>query len=441
MDSTSLIASEAPTLLSVASEDGQKENATRAATLEASVAFATELSTTEYSTESNACQVSASPTLAEIEAAIADAARKRIESAHRELTDTHERIERERAARDHTQQAAQERASQTQSALDGLADERAALENRARAFLGGEELQAMLGKIHLAFNARQLELEDTLAVARTDEAEAQEDIQAADLTDALELQLAEQEVERLETAAPETAKAIRQAESVSQLLAAARQALEEGLLRDVSVLLDQAKAANADSSGSAHTCPGGRCQGDKQVEIVEAEQALAEAKQAQLARDLIARIKANADQPGALKRIGEMMREAQAAGVADKVAPYAERAWQIARNAANARFGQARPVADHLAKEGFVPVIGDGRIEVWKKMSRNGASGSDHQSAWKLDHILTLRGNAGWATEKPRVPITRKTLSPHVMRSRWYRLWAANQRAATQPDAASDQPS
>ena len=117
------------------------------------------------------------------------------------------------------------------------------------------------------------------------------------------------------------------------------------------------------------------------MEIAEVEQALAEAKQAQVARDLIARVKANNDQLGALKRIDEVMQEAQAAGVADKVAPFAERAWQIARDAANARFGQARPVADHLAKEGFVPVVGDGRIEVWKKMSRNGASDSDHQSA------------------------------------------------------------
>src|SRR5512140_635218 len=100
--------------------------------------------------------------LEEIELAIANAARQRIQAARCDLQDTRARIERERTARDLALKTSQERVSQTQAALDGLDAERTALELRARAFLGGDELQAMLGKIHLAFNARQLELEDAL---------------------------------------------------------------------------------------------------------------------------------------------------------------------------------------------------------------------------------------------------------------------------------------
>ena len=376
----------------------------------------------EYSMEANPCQIVAIPTLEEIEAIIADAARQRIESAQREMFDTRGRIEREQGARETTLQAMQERVRNIQASLDGLTGARAELEKRARTFLNGDQLNTTLGQIHLAFNARQLELEDALATAKTDEAEAQEEIQTASVTDALELQLAQQELEKLESSAPEVAQAIKLAESAGQIIAAARQALRDGMLRDAATLLDQAKAANADANV-----------------IAEVEQQLAEAKRDEVARDLVARVSANADQPGAIKRIREMIQEAETAGVADKVTPHAERAIEIARNAANARFAQARPIADHLVKEGFVPVIGDGRIEAWTKTSRNGDSNTEHQSSWALDHILSLRGNGEWRTEKPRVPVTRKTLSPHVMRSRCYHEWVAHQDNSTSDSASADQ--
>jgi len=401
----------------------QKENAPEFAALEASLmACAIVQSTTEYSTDAVACQVIAIPTLEEIEALIADAARKRIESAHREMDDTRSRIEREQVTRETTLQAMQERVHNIQASLDRLAGERAELEKRARTFLSGDQLNTMLGQMHLAFNARQLELEDALATAKTDEAETQEEIQMANLTDALELQLAQQELEKLESSAPEVAQAIKLAESAGQIIAAARQAVSDGLLRDAATLLDQAKAANADANV-----------------IAEVEQQLAEAKRDGVVRDLVARINANVDQPGAIKRIRETIEEAEGAGVADKVTPHADRVMQIARNAANARFAQARPIADHLVKEGFIPVIGDGRIEAWTKLSRNGDSNIEHQSTWVLDHILSLRGNGEWRTEKPRVPVTRKTLSPRVMRSRWYHEWVTHQDNSTSDSAFTDQ--
>ena len=398
-------------LLTVEMGKAEKENAPELAALRTLVAFATSEPTTEYSTEQSTCQIVAIPTLDEIELAIAGAARIRIQTAHRDLQDTRGRIERERAAREVALKAIQERVGQTQAALDGLAGERKATEQRARAFLGGDELQAMLGKIHLAFNARQLELKDALAVAKTDEVEAQTEVQAANVSDALELQLAEQELERLESAAPDVAQVVRLEETAGEKLALAAQAVQDGLLRDAAVLLEQARAGNADPE-----------------KIAGVEQALAQAQQDELVRDLIARLNANADQPGAVRRIRSIMEGAEFASVADKVQPFAKRALQVARDAANARYAQARPIADHLASEGFVPVVGDGRIEAWIQISRNGSVISDesrpatqNSAVWTLDHVLVLRGSGEWVTEKPINPVTSKELPPRVRHSRWFR--------------------
>ena len=398
-------------LVRVETGEAEKENAPELAALGTLVAFATSQPTIEYSTEQGTCQIVAIPTLVEIELAIAGAARTRIKAAHRDLQDTRGRIERERVARELALKAIQERVSQTQAALDGLASERIATEQRARAFFGGDELQAMLGKIHLAFNARQLELEDALAVANTDEVEAQSEVQAANVSDALELQFAEQELERLELAAPDVAKAVRLVETASDKLAHAAQAVQDGLLRDAAVLLEQAHAGNADPE-----------------QIASVEQALVQAQQDELARDLIARLSANADQPGAVRRIRSIMEGAEFASVADKVQPFAKRALQVARDAANNRYAQARPIANHLAGEGFVPVVGDGRIEAWKQVSRKGVTTSgegrpttQNSTVWTLDHMLVLRGNAEWVTEEPSNPVTSRELPPRVRHSRWFR--------------------
>lgn len=380
-------------------EAEEKENAPEFAAHGALVAFATGSSTTEYTTDAGVCQVAPIPTLEEIEAIITGAARKRIETTYREVEDTRSRIERERTAREVAVGAIQDRVSQTKAALAGLTDERAQMEERARAFLAGEELKTVLEKIHLAFNAKQLELEGVLTSAELEVADARVEVEASAVTDALELQLVEQELERLEGVAPEVANSVRLTATATENVGAALQALEEGMIQDAEVLLEQAKAGQADPA-----------------QVAEVEEALGEARKAKLARDLIARVSANPDQLGAVRRTHQLMEEARQAGVADQVAPFANKALDAARDAANARFAQARPVADHLAGEGFIPVVGDGRIEVWKQVSRNG-----NGIGWSLDRILTLRGQEGWVTETPRNPITRKELPPRVRHSRWFR--------------------
>lgn len=452
----------------------QKENAQEIAALEASlVACATNLSTTEYITDAVACQIAsqidlnndakekaatdiaahpdspeysteattsqiaAIPTLAEIENEIANVARKRIESARQIVADTRERIEREQKARQQTLEAMHARANQIEATLTGLADERTAMETRARTFLGGDELNAMLGKIHLAFNARQLELEDALATAKTDVVETQEEIQAASVSDRLELQFAEQDLERLESIAPEVAQAIQQAEAVTLLIANAQRAIQDGMLRDAAALVEQLKKANADafcSSFDGHIRSAQcmvyteRSKSDqvKDTMIADLDHALEQARQTKLVRDLIARLNTNPEQPGAMKRIYRILDEAKAAGVADQIAAVVARVQKVAGEAKRGRLTQARPIADHLLAEGFMPVVSDGRIEAWQFISRNGNSDHRDQSkTWVLDHVLVLRANGIWATEKPTVAVTRQELAPHALNSKWYHAWVA----------------
>ncbi len=350
--------------------DGKKKNAPELAALEASdVALATLPSITKYSTEPSACQIEIAPTLEEVGAIIADAARQRIEAALRDLNETRARIERERAARETALRAIQERVRNIQASLSGLAGERTTMELRARAFLGGDALSAVLGQVHLAFNARQLELEDALAVEEANAQEMREEIQAANAADALELQLDQQELERLESAAPEIAAEVKN-------LVAARQA--------------------------------------------------AEAKKAEIARDLITRINAQAEQIGGVRRIRQIIEEAERAGVANLVTPHANRALEAARHAANARYSQAKPLANHLASEGLVPVIGDGRVEAWKEIARN-----SHGTAWTLNRVMVLRGQS-WETETPRMPITRRQLPKRVQNSRWFKHRLPEQNVSAQ---------
>jgi len=410
MNSTTTLVCTTPTLPTVvASGEEEKKNAPELAALEASVAFATIQSKAEYSTELPACQIATAPTLEEIEHEIAAAARQRIEAAMHDLNETRARIERERNARDTALRAAQERVGKTRAELDGLAGERAELERRAETFLTGDALKATTEKIHLAFNVRQLELEDALAVAEADAQEMQTQIQAALISDALELQLAEQYLAQLETAAPEVATNVRLAATAHENLTTALQAMKDGLLHDAEILLAKAKAGNADAA-----------------RVAEAEKILAEARQAKTARDFVARINANVDQPGAVRRIRRLIEEAERAGMANLVTPHANRVLETARHAANARYAQARPIANHLASEGFVPVVGDGRIEAWKEISRN-----SHGTAWTLDRVMVLRGES-WKTETPRVPVTRRELPKRVQNSRWFNHHRSGQSASAQ---------
>ena len=394
-----MIVCETPTLPTVvASEDGEMKNAPELAALGTfAVACATTSPTIEYSTEPAECQAFSSPSFEDIENEIAAAAQKRIQAALCDLGETRARLERERNAREAALKAAQERVSRTRSELDGLAGERAAMERRAQTFLADDGLKAVMEKIHLAFNVRQLVLEDALATAEADVLDMLTEIQAALISDALELQLAEQYLDQFESAAPDVAQTVRLAADAAENIAAALQAAKDGLVRDAAVLLAKAKAGNADS-----------------MQVAQVEQVLAEAHREQIARDLVARINADIERPGAVRRIRKLMEEAETAGVADRVAPAAERALASARSAANARFAQAKPVAEHLASEGFVPVVGDGRIEAWKETSRNG-----HDVIWTLESVMLLRDGA-WKSENPRVPVTSQELPPRVQQSRWF---------------------
>lgn len=398
---TSVIVSDAQTLQVVASEDGEKENALEIAAQEASlVAFANCLSTIEYITEPAACQIAVAPTLEEIENEIKAAAHRRIEAAMRDLNEARARIEREGNARDLALKSAQECVRTVQAELDGLAGDRAEMERRAQTFLTGDALKVTMEKIHLAFNVRQLELEDALAQAGADVEEMRLEMQAAMISDGLEIQFASQSLEHFETAAPDVAQSVRLAADAQENLAAAMQAVNEGLLRDAQTLLDKGKSGNADAT-----------------KIAEVERAIEQVRRAQIARDLITRIEAHPDQIGAVRRIKKLMDEAEVAGVANLVYDSAERALEIARQAANARYAQARPIADHLASEGFVPVVGDGRIEVWQALTNNSRG---HGSSWMLDRVMILRGEA-WAAELPRVPVTQKDLPQRVKHSRWFK--------------------
>jgi len=237
------------------------------------------------------------------------------------------------------------------------------------------------------------------------------EIQASAITDALEIQLASQDLERLETAAPDVANNVRLAADAADNLNAALQAVREGMLRDAEILLGKAKAGNADPE-----------------RIAEIEGGLTDARREQSAQNLIARINAQAGQIGAVRRIRKLIDEAASAGVADRIAPQANRALRMAREAANARYAQARPLANHLADEGFVPVVGDGRIEAWKPVANNSRG---HGSSWVLDHLMVLRGNT-WNSETPRVPVTRKELPARVQHSRWFQQPSESETAATE---------
>ena len=413
MDSTMMLSvSGTPNLVIVADEDGENKNAFELAAQEAS--FVTDVTVhlqTQYTTETATSQIAVVPTLEEIEIEIKAAAQRRIETARRELAEIGFRIERERNARDAAYKAAQGRVKQTQLELDGLAGERAEMERRAQTFVTGDALKAMMEKIHLAFNVRQMELEDALAQANADVDDMKTEIQAGLISDGLELQLAEQNLERFENAAPDVADAVKNALEMQETLVAALQAVQDGMLRDAQTLLAKAKAGQADAS-----------------QVQEIECALEEALLTQLAQDYIARIESQVEQLGAVRRIKKLMDEATAAGVEDRITPMAERALELARQAANVRFTLARPIADRLVREGFVPVVGDGRIEIWKPVVKNSRNGG---SSWILDGVMVLRHDE-WVMERPTVPVTRKEIPEHVQSSWWYKHLAKNETEASQ---------
>lgn len=408
MKSTTIFAEPPAIPTFVVGEHGEKKNAQEFVALEASsVAIATGIQQSQYSTEASVRQIALLPTLDEIEREIASAARGGIETALRDLNETRARIELERSRRTSALTAADERVSAMQSQLDALKGDRAAMEQRAKVFLNGDALITTMSNIHLAMNVRQLELEDSLATAQANAQEIETEIEATAVTDALELQFAEQKLEQLEAAAPDVAMRVRLAASAADNIAAARDSATEGRIAEARSLLRKAVDGNAD--------PG---------QIEEVEQLLAEADQKQIANDLIKRMDAVVDQTGAVRRIRKLMSEAASHGVANRVERHGARALRAARNAANARFAQARPIAEHMADEGLVPCVGDGRIEGWLEVAKNG-----HAAHWSLDRVMVLHEGV-WNTKRPSVPITSHEAPERLKRSQWFRRRVAPAGAA-----------
>ncbi len=412
MKSTTMFAEPPAIPTFVVGENGEKKNAQEFVALKASsVAIATANQQSEYSMEGVACQIAVLPTLDEIEREIASAARRRIEIALRELNETRDRIELERSKRGSALTTADERVTALQSQLDALEGDRAAMEQRAKIFLKGESLTATMSNIHLAINVRQLELEDSLATAKANAQEIETEIEATAVTDGLELQFAEQNLEQLEAAAPDVAMQVRLAASAADNIAAARQSALDGRLAEARTLLGKAIEGNADSG-----------------HLAEVEQLLAEADRNQIANDLIKRMDAVVDQNGAVRRIRKLIAEAASRGVGDRVDRHGARALRAARTAANARFAQARPIAEHLVDEGLIPCVGDGRIEGWKEIPKNG-----HAASWSLDRVMVLQDGV-WNTKKPSVAITSNEPPERLKRSQWFRRRVAQAGAA--PDSA-----
>jgi hypothetical protein len=408
MQSTTTIAETPAIPTFVVDEGGEKKNAQEFVALEASsVANATVNQPIQCNTKEPACQIAGLPTLDEIEREIAIAARARIETALRDLNETRARIVRDRSRRASALASADEHVTALQSQLNALEGDRAAMEQRAKVFLSGEALKATMSNIHLAINVRQLELEDSIAGAQANAQEIESEIEATAVTDAMELQFAEQNLGQLEAAAPDVAKQVRLAAAAAENIEAARQSAIDGRLAEARTLLGEAIAGNADSS-----------------QIAEVEQLLAEGEQEQIANDLIKRMDAVVDQNGAVRRIRKLIAEAASRGVGDRVEGHAARVLRAARKAANARFAQARPIAEHLMDEGLVPFVGDGRIEAWLEVSKNG-----HGPTWTLDRVLVLNEGV-WNTKKPSVPITSHEPPERLKRSQWFRRRVARAGAA-----------
>ncbi len=325
---------------------------------------------------------------ADIEAQIANAARKRIEDAERAIVDARARQERERHAREIALDAAQIRVADAHRAVETIDAQTATLRAQAEQFMRGDALAAMLAQIAAAADVARGNAEAACNNAEAERDEIIGEIKTARLADALELQLLEQDVERWQAAAPDVAEQMRRAADAEKLARRALDAAQRGEIKYATRALNDAR-----TNGLA---------GDAAASL---DGVIASAKNAKALRDLKARAEralTEADQVGAVGKIAQVERDAKAAGVAgDKwFARTIAAAYKAARAAKHARRAQAQPLARHLEGQGLIAVVGDGRIEAW-----HDASNGHHQ--WMLDRVLALRGGE-WQTTTPRVPVVRK---------------------------------
>jgi hypothetical protein len=329
---------------------------------------------------------------ADIEAAIANAARQRIENAARAIVDARERIEREHRAREAALDAAQVRVGDARRAVEAVDEKHAATARRVETFVADADERAMLLAALDAVAARERTVaNDALAEAESMRDEAIGEIKAARLADALELQLLEQDTERWQAAAPDVAAQMRRADDAEKFARRAMDAVQRGDVKAAERALNDART-NGLPEDHAATLAG----------------VIASAKNAKALRDLHARaerVLTAAEQIGAVGKIAQVERDAARMGVANDKAikRLIVAAYKQARAAKQARRAQAQPLAKHIEDEGLIAVVADGRIEGWKSTS-NG-----HGAQWTLDSVILFNEKyAVWVTETPRVPVIRK---------------------------------
>lgn len=332
--------------------------------------------------------------LTDIAQQLRDAALQRLAQAHQALQETQTRIARERARREQQLEIARATLAVVEQQSSNLEQERATYEKQAQTFLAGAAREQMLAQIHLSFNARELELEAQMEEAQRTLAELNYEHYAAIIGEELELQLLGSDIETLQQAAPEAAAQVEHEQAAPQHLANALQFARNGAVEEA-----EHELALARSGKLAET------------EIAAVQEAIGSAKRRALARELIAEIqKVSVELPGATAQLKMLAQRAREQNVYANVESFLHRALKQARASATARYREATLHADYLADQGFIPCVGDGRIEAWQHT----------QHGWTLAQMVTFQQDS-WVTHHPRARVTRTEIPRRVRRSPWYR--------------------
>lgn len=332
--------------------------------------------------------------LPDIAQQLRDAAVQRLTQAHQALQEAQMRIARERARREQQLEIARATQAVVEQQSSNLEHERAAYEKQAQTFLAGAAREQMLAQIHLSFNVRQLELETQKQEAQRALAELNYEHYAAIIGEELELQLLGSDIETLQQAAPDAAAQVEHEQAAPQHLANALQFARNGAVQEAERELELARSGKL-----------------KETEIATAETAIADAKRRALARELIAEIQSvSGELPGATAQLKRVAQRAHEQNVYANIESFLHRALKQARASAAARYREATLHADYLADRGFIPCVGDGRIEAWQQT----------QHGWTLAQMVTYQQDS-WVTHHPRARVTRTEIPRRVRRSPWYR--------------------
>lgn len=341
--------------------------------------------------------------VSDIERVLNEAAQQRLVDARLALSDARSRIEDERATRLLGLESIRAELESHQQQLATLDVQRAQYEQQARVFLTHDERDRMLAQIHLTFNARQLELETTIADRQQTIDALEGEHHATSVAEELELQLLQGDIESLDQVAPEVAHQVQLTMDAPQHLDSAIRLARDGEIQDAEHEVDLARA-------------GGIAESDLTVAV----NAIADAKRRSAVRELIAEIQnLQPGIPGTVQHLKRLEQTANQLGVSFNIEPFLNHALKLARSAATARYHEASLQADQLASHGLIPCIGDGRIEAWQVQGNK----------WVLIDVWMFQEGV-WIGHRPRARVTRSEIPRRVRRSPWYK----NQRLA--PNAA-----